>query len=82
MKKNPTDQFHSNHPQKDTAPFLDDDFSAVENFPLKSSYYGTTEKPSFYAKVADFCSSWKFIALMSSILLLWIIFSLILWYRQ
>jgi uncharacterized membrane protein len=80
MKNESTDQYTTNVTQDDTS-FLEDNTSVAENFSIPQRYLPNSSKMHFYEKLAAFCSSWKFILLMSVILGIWIVFSAILWFR-
>jgi uncharacterized membrane protein len=80
MKTISTDQYTSNVTQDD-ASLLEDNTSAVESFGIPRRYLHNSSKLYFYEKLAAFCSSWKFILLMSVILGAWILLSTILWFR-
>lgn len=83
MKSESTDAFTTGVKKDDeSVTYNDESFTATENFSMNGNYKFPIKKYGLNEKVAAFCSSWKFIALMSTILVIWVIFSLIWWYRQ
>jgi len=81
MKNEYTDEFTTNVTQaKGTFPMEDKTISA-EIFPTNGKYVPLKNKSIFFEKAGAFCSSWKFAALMGTILAIWIIVRLILSFR-
>lgn len=81
MKSESTDQFTTSVTQDENSILVDEDITATENFSLNGNFQTSKKEASLNERIAAFCSSWKFIVLMSAILAIWVVVSLIWWNR-
>lgn len=81
MKSESTDQFTTSVIQVESSISNEEDVTATENFTVNANFQTSNKETSLNEKIAAFCSSWKFIVLMSVILAIWVVVSLIWWNR-
>lgn len=81
MKSESTDQFTTSVTQVESSISNEEEVTATENFSVNANFQTSNKETSLNEKIAAFCSSWKFIVLMSAILAIWVVVSLIWWNR-